>query len=77
MNLDELKSTWKAYDEKMLASQKLSERVVFMMLKDRSKSTLAKMERNLAFSGLIMSAVVHFLTAAISGNPFDYTSRYL
>ncbi|RCR68572.1 hypothetical protein [Larkinella punicea] len=76
MNLDELKSTWKAYDEKMLASQKLSERVVFMMIKDRSKSTLAKMERNLTGAGLIMTAVVLFFAAAIAGNAFDYTSWY-
>ncbi|WP_421830312.1 hypothetical protein [Larkinella sp.] len=76
MNLDELKSTWKAYDEKMLASQKLSERVVFMMIKDRSKSTLAKMERNLTGAGLIMTAVVLFFAAAVAGNAFDYTSWY-
>ena len=76
MNLDELKSTWKAYDEKMLASQKLSERVVFLMIRDRSKSTLAQMERNLKVAGLIMTAVVFFFSAAIAGNAFDYTSWY-
>jgi uncharacterized membrane protein YedE/YeeE len=76
MNLDELKSTWKAYDEKMLASQKLSERVVFLMISDRSKSTLARMERNLKVAGLIMTAVVLFFAAAIIGNAFDYTSWY-
>ncbi|WP_138990750.1 hypothetical protein [Larkinella sp. C7] len=76
MNLDELKSTWKGYDEKMLASQKLSERVVFMMIKDRSKSVLAKMERNLTGAGLLMTAVVIFFAAAIAGNAFDYTSWY-
>ena len=76
MNLDEFKSTWKAYDEKLLASQQLSERVVFMMLRDRSKSTLAQMERNLKVAGLIMTAVVLFFAAAIIGNAFDYTSWY-
>ncbi|KAA9357323.1 hypothetical protein [Larkinella humicola] len=76
MNLEELKSNWKAYDEKILASQKLSERVVFMMIKDRSKSTLAKMERNLTGAGLLMTAVVIFFAAAIVGNAFDYTSWY-
>ncbi|GAB3893794.1 hypothetical protein GCM10028803_08280 [Larkinella knui] len=76
MNLDELKSTWKAYDEKILVSQKLSEQLVFLMIKDRSKGTLARMERNLKLAGFIMTAVVFFFTAAIAGNAFDYTSWY-
>jgi uncharacterized membrane protein YcjF (UPF0283 family) len=76
MNLDELKSTWKSYDEKLLASQQLSEQMVFLMIKDRSKSTLAKMARNLKFAGVIMTAVIIFFTAAIVGNAFDYTSWY-
>ena len=76
MNLDELKSTWKAYDEKLLASQKLSERMVFLMIKDRSKGTLAKMEQKLKFAGILMTAVIVFFSAAIAGNAFDYTNWY-
>ncbi|GAB3342556.1 hypothetical protein GCM10027299_57470 [Larkinella ripae] len=76
MNLDELKSTWQAYDEKILASQHLSERLVFLMLKDRSKSTLARMQRNLRFAGSIMTGVILFFSAAIVGNAFDYTRWY-
>lgn len=76
MNLDELKSTWKSYDEKIVSSQKLSEQLVFLMIKDRSKGTLAKMERKLLFAGTVMTAVIVFFSAAIIGNAFDYTSWY-
>ncbi|RRB02785.1 hypothetical protein [Larkinella rosea] len=76
MNLDELKSTWKAYDEKMNAGQKLSEQLIFLMIKDRSEGTLAKMERKLLRASILMTAVIAFFSAAIIGNAFDYTHWY-
>ncbi|GAB3935554.1 hypothetical protein [Larkinella terrae] len=76
MNLEELKSTWKAYDEKLSNSQKLSEQLIFLMIKDRSNGTLAKLERKLRLAGFIMSSVIVFFSAAIIGNAFDYPDWY-
>ncbi|MFD1140413.1 hypothetical protein ACFQ4C_04810 [Larkinella insperata] len=77
MNLDELKSTWKAYDDKLLASRQLNERMILLMLKDRSKGTLARMARHLQLAGIVMTAVIVFFSAAIVGNAFDYERWYL
>ncbi|MGA0560609.1 hypothetical protein ACO2Q8_28345 [Larkinella sp. VNQ87] len=77
MNLDELKATWQAYDEKIRSSQRLSEQMIRLMIKDRSKGTLANMARSLQRAGIIMTAVLLFFTAAILGNAFDYTSWYM
>lgn len=76
MNLNELKATWKTYDDKIQASQKLTEQAVFQMIRDRSKGTLAKMAQSLRMAGLIMSAVVVFFSASIAGNAFDYPHWY-
>ncbi|MFC5411854.1 hypothetical protein ACFPMF_21200 [Larkinella bovis] len=76
MTLEELKSTWKTLDDKLSANRRLSEEIVFQLIKDRSKSTLAKMERRLLFAGFIMTGLVLFFGAAMIGNAFDYTSWY-
>ncbi|MGV3560374.1 hypothetical protein [Larkinella arboricola] len=77
MTLDDLKITWKAYDEKLLAHQQLTERMILLMIKDRSKGTLAKMARHLQVAGVVMTAVIVFFSAAIIGNAFDYERWYL
>lgn len=76
MELDELKASWKVYDEKISRQQQLSEQVFLSMIKDRSKSNLATMEQRIRLAGVIMLGTVFFFTAAILGNPFDFTNWY-
>ena len=73
MNLDELKTAWNRLDENVLASQKFSEQMVLSMMKDRSKSTLANMQRELRRVAVFFSALLVLFAAIILGNPFDYT----
>ncbi|GAB3255229.1 hypothetical protein GCM10027347_16130 [Larkinella harenae] len=76
MNLEAFKSTWKSYDKTVQTHQPLSEQTVRQMIKDRSASTLATMERNLQRAGLIMTGVILFFLAAAIGNAFDYPRWY-
>jgi hypothetical protein len=74
MNLDELKSTWQTYDEKIRTTQQLSEKLVLTLIKDKSNGTLAKMTRQLRLVVLLFCGLIVFLVAAIVGNAFDFTN---
>ncbi|MBC7920122.1 MAG: hypothetical protein H7Z75_03445 [Ferruginibacter sp.] len=73
MNLDEMKTTWQAYDQRIAATHQLSERLVRSMMKDKSKGTLARMRQELRLVSVIFTAVIFFFSAVILGNAFDYT----
>lgn len=75
MNLDDLKTTWKTLDERLLATHTLSEHVALSMMKDRSKGTLARMRRELQRISVFFAALLVLFGAIIAGNPFDYTHR--
>ncbi|WP_234733653.1 hypothetical protein [Tellurirhabdus bombi] len=76
MELDELKASWRVYDEKISRQQQLNEQMFLSMIKDRSKSNLAKMGQKIRLAGTIMVGTILFFTAAILGNPFDFTNWY-
>ncbi|MES2733944.1 MAG: hypothetical protein V4714_19510 [Bacteroidota bacterium] len=73
MNLDELKLTWQAYDEKIRTTQQLGEKLVLTLIKDKSKGTLSKLARELRWVMLLFTGLILFLVAAIVGNAFDFT----
>jgi hypothetical protein len=72
MNFEDIKATWKAYDDKLAAHKSLSETMVRDICRERSKSILAAIKKNsLLIAGLFAIYVV-FFTACIAGNAFDY-----
>lgn len=73
MELDEFKMIWKAYDQKLEATQQLGQKLLQLMLQNRSQHTVDKMLRELRPVFAILSGVVVFFSAVIAGNAFDYT----
>ncbi len=72
MNLEELKSAWQVYDQKLTFSQKINERIVFSMIRERSNSRLSKMKRENRLLMLFMFFEFFVLLAVFIGNPFDF-----
>lgn len=73
MELDEFKMIWKAYDQKLEATQQLGQKLLQLTLQNRSQHTIDKMLRELRPVFAILSGVVVFFSAVIAGNAFDYT----
>lgn len=73
MDLDELKATWQAYDQKLDSTQRLSQQVLAIVRRNRSKSTIDKMMHEVRLPGAILLVLVFFFSAVIAGNAFDYT----
>ena len=76
MNLDELKMNWKSLDSKLSATQKLTEQMVFSMIKEQSKSTVTKIQNKLKRTSFFFIGLLIVFTAILAGNPFDYISLY-
>lgn len=72
MNLVELKSAWQAYDQKLTFSQKINEKIVISMIRERSNSRLSKMKRENRLLMLFMLFEFFVLLAVFIGNPFDF-----
>ncbi len=72
MNLEELKSAWQVYDQKLIFSQKINEKIVFSMIRERSNSRLSKMKRENRLLMLFMFFEFFVLLAVFIGNPFDF-----
>ncbi|RFS17085.1 hypothetical protein [Emticicia sp. C21] len=72
MNLDELKSAWKVYDQKLQTSQLLTERMIVGMIKERSRSRVAKIKRENTGFFILMVVELVVLGAVFLGNPFDF-----
>ena len=72
MNLEELKSAWQVYDQKLTFSQKINEKIVFSMIRERSNSRLSKMKRENRLLMLFMFFEFFVLLAVFLGNPFDF-----
>lgn len=72
MNLEELKSAWKVYDQKLQTSQLLTERMIVGIIKERSRSRVARIKRENTFLFIIMVVELVLLGAIFIGNPFDF-----
>lgn len=72
MDLDELKMNWKMLDNKFSATQKLTEQMVFSMIKEQSKSTVTKIKNKLIRASFFFAGLLLLFVAILSGNPFDY-----
>jgi hypothetical protein len=75
MNLDELKSAWQMYDQKLQVSQAINEKIIKSMIRERSYSRVSRIKRENGFLMLLMFLELFFLVAVFAGNPFDF--KYL
>lgn len=73
MDLQQLKSVWVSYDEKMAANRKLSELVVLSMIRDKSRGVLAGMQREILRACLLCVVLIVFFSASVLANAFDFT----
>lgn len=67
-----MKTIWKEYDEKIEANKTISEKIIRSMIKDRSRSRLAKMRRDYILQFVFFCAITMFCMACIIWNAFDY-----
>lgn len=72
MNLDELKSAWKVYDQKLQTSQLLTEKLIVGMVREKSKSRIAQIKRENKWFFALMVFELVVLGAIFMGNPFDF-----
>jgi hypothetical protein len=72
MNLDDLKITWNALEEKLEASATLSEQIVLTMIRRESQSTIAEIQRKMNKAALFFVGLLALFAAILAGNPFDY-----
>jgi hypothetical protein len=79
MNLEEIKTAWKAYDMRLQSSKALSDRLIVSMITERSGSRFATVKRNYLVGFAWMTVCLAFGIAIITGNPFDYVypSQYI
>lgn len=79
MQIDELKTAWKEFDQSLKNSTAMNEKMITTLIRERSRSRLSKFKREYIFF-LVLSLVWSTVFAAILvGNPFDftYTIQYL
>ncbi|MCE6991906.1 hypothetical protein [Dyadobacter sp. CY323] len=76
MNLDNLKTSWNALEEKIQASTALSEQVVLTMIRNQSQSTISRSQRKFKNLAFFFSGLLLLFVAIVSGNPFDYVRWY-
>lgn len=76
MTIEELKGAWQQYNQKLSFSQRLNDRIILSMLKERSRSRVARIRRENWFYLVWMIIVLGFLGAVFAGNPFDFTHTW-
>ena len=72
MNIEEIKSEWKHFNQQLESSQRLNEHLITSMLKERSRSRVSKIRRDTIIYLVLMFANLAFLAAIFAGNPFDF-----
>ena len=72
MNIEDLKTEWVKYERKLETAQRLNEHIITSMLKERSKSRVAKIRTKNAIYMVLMILDLLFLAAVFVGNPFDF-----
>ena len=72
MNLEEIKTEWIQYNQKLATSQRLNEQLILSMLRERSKSRVSKIRRDNSIYMVLMMLSFLFIVAIFAGNPFDF-----
>jgi hypothetical protein len=76
MNLEEIKTEWLQYNQRLQNSQRLNEKIILSMLKERSKSRVSKIRRQHGIYMVLMVICFLFLAAILAGNPFDFKYKW-
>ena len=76
MDLDDFKTTWRAHKQKLDSTHQVSQQLLAIILRNRSRSTIDEMIRELRLATGILFAIVLLFTAVVAGNPFDYTRAF-
>lgn len=79
MNLDELKTAWKAYDRKLQSTQAINEKIIVSMVTERSGNRFSKVRKQYILGLAWMLICLMFSVLIILTNPFDYeyTLQYI
>ena len=79
MNIDQMKTDWQRYNQKLELSQRLNEQLIHSMLRERSRSRITKIRRNNILYMVLMMMNLVILAAIFIGNPFDfkYSLQYI
>jgi hypothetical protein len=72
MNLDELKTAWKAYDRRLQSTQALNEKIITSMISERSGLRFSKVRTRYVIGIVWMLICLAFSILVIMTNPFDY-----
>lgn len=72
MNLEDLKTAWMEYDQKLSISNRINEEILSGMIRDRSASRVSRIRKSNLMLLLWMFVVLIFIVAIIFGNPFDF-----
>ncbi|MDR6783852.1 DMSO reductase anchor subunit [Pedobacter africanus] len=73
MNLDELKTAWQEYDNRLTATEEINQKVIASMIGERSVSRVARIRRRYMEMLCLFLFYTVCLTGFFFGNPFDYT----
>ena len=73
MDIEQLKKEWKQYNRKLEVSQRLNEHVIQSMIRERSRSRVAKIRRESTRYLILMILNLVLLAGIFAGNPFDFT----
>jgi hypothetical protein len=76
MNLEEIKTEWLQYNQKLENTQRLNEHIILSMLKERSKSRVSKIRRQHGIYMVLMVICLLFVSAILAGNPFDFKYKW-
>lgn len=79
MDIEQVKTAWQHYNQKLALTQRLNEQLILSMLKERSRSRVSKIRRENTIYLVFMVITLIFLGAIFAGNPFDfrYTLQYV
>lgn len=73
MNIEQVKTEWQQYNQKLELTQRLNEQLIQSMLRERSRSRVSKIRRNNWTFLVLMTINLVVLAAIFAGNPFDFT----
>src|SRR5689334_10944284 len=72
MTLEQLKTEWQRYSRKLEVSQRLNEKLIIRMLRERSRSRVSKIRSENFLLVLLLLLEFGFVVAIFLGNPFDF-----
>ena len=75
MNIEDLETEWRQYNQKLETSQRLNEQIILSMLRERSRSRVSKIRTKNTIYMVLMLIDLLLLAAVFAGNPFDFKYR--